>query len=84
MSVKTEATTLQSVKARTVCGGADWVFWNDRAGRGFAARYSVEAVKMAMLACGTAKRFYTVHRGVAAGHRWRDGCLILRNARIGC
>lgn len=84
MTIKTEATTLQAVKQKTARGHADWIFWNDRSGRGFAARYSAEAVKTAMLACGTAKRFYAVNHGVAVGQRWSDGCRILRNAKIGC
>lgn len=84
MTMKTEITTLQAVKAKTVRGHAEWIFWSDRSGQGFALRYSVEAVKAAMLASGTAKRFYTVNNGVAVGHRWRDGCRILRNATVGC
>lgn len=85
MTIKTEATTLQAIKSRAARGHATWVFWNDRSGDGFAARYSVDAVKAAMLATGTARKFFTVDaHGNASGHRWRAGCLILRNAAIGC
>ncbi len=84
MGVKIEAATMQATKARSVCGRSAWVFWNDRSGQGFAARYSTEAVKAAMLACGTAKKFFTVNGGIASAHRWRDGCRILRNAAFGC
>ena len=85
MTIRIEATTLQAVKTRAAHGRREWVFWNDRDGRGFATRFSDEAVKAAMLATGTRRKFFTVGAdGNVAGWRWSAGIRMLRNAAIGC
>jgi hypothetical protein len=63
----------------------DWLVWSNRSGAPQVAGLTAEAVKRAMLACGTSGRF---HRAAADGQtyvvNWRMGVIMLRNATVGC
>jgi len=60
----------------------DSVVFKNAAGEWFCERYSREAIKRAMLAVGTAGKFYI--EGGAHPHivRWRQACVRLRSARF--
>ena len=77
---------LQDIKRKARCGNRPWVFWHDRTGTPRAERADARAIKGAMLATGTAKRWIWVSAGSGRTHQigWRQAIVMLRNARAGC
>jgi hypothetical protein len=75
-----EAFKLATNKARY--GHKSWIVWADRNGAWNAMVESASSVKQAMLDVGTQGRWTAVSRNNYI-QRWRDGCQILRNARVG-
>ena len=64
-------------------GHRDWLVWSDRGGWKVAP-YSAEAIKRALLAVGTAGRFFGISaRGEKLRYGWKVGLIMFRNARMG-
>lgn len=80
-----ERNTIESVfqiaKRKSRYGHRDWIVWRERSGKQVAETFSAEAVKKAMLACGTAGHFFRLSGGISYMVGWRSAVIMWRNAR---
>lgn len=72
-------------RRKAVHGHNDWLVWAEKNGAWNTARISVKAIKAAMLATGTAGRWYLIAANSGVGYRynWRIGVNMLNNAKYG-
>lgn len=71
----------QIAKRKSRYGRRDWIVWRERSGKQVAETFSAEAVKKAMLACGTAGHFFRLSGGISYLVGWRSAVIMWRNAR---
>lgn len=77
-----DATIVARRKARY--GHRSWIVWKDKKGQKFAARCTPEAVKAAMLACGTQGKFVREYAdGTGMVVSWSLGAMWLKSAKSG-
>lgn len=71
-------------RTRARYGHTNWIVWRDKDGTKRAARVSIAALKMAMLATGTQGHFtmYQASDGGGAMMTWPLSCLLLKNLKF--
>lgn len=79
-------TTYQDAQKKARYGHRDWVAYKGKDGALVFAPRSAAVIKAAMLAVGTRGRFTILAASTGIGHtmNWSIGCIMLRNARVGC
>ncbi len=72
---------VQAAKLKARKGHQDWLVWRTHQGHWAYARATAEAIKAAMLATGTARRFwlYAANSGVGHTLSWRLALTVRRN-----
>lgn len=77
--------TFQDAQRKARYGHRPWVFYRDRGGATHASRATPDAIKAALLACGTQRQWTLIcGDGTPMAMNWRLGLIALSNARIGC